>query len=141
MRRAGFSAVELAVVLSISAILVPSAFVFARSVESTQRLASWHLETAEAVQRIDEALQRDAARGGLDPSELSWGGACRVNYAVTSAFAFERRAAEACGGTQVLANGVRQAKRVPGGVELSFVLALREDHLRQTAVFIPLEAR
>lgn len=142
MKRArGFTAIELAVCLSISAVLVPSVFVFARSLESTQRVAQWHLENADAVQRIDEALQRDAARGAMEQGGLAWGGACPVRYVVTGAFALERQAGEACGGTQVLAAGVRSMTRVPGGVALSFGLALREDLLQQTEVFFALEAR
>lgn len=137
----GFTAVELAVCLSISAVLVPSVFVFARSLESTQRVARWHLENADAVQRIDEALQRDAQRGVVEQGALAWGGACPVRYVVTEAFALERQAGEACGGTQVLATGVRSLTRVPGGVALSFGLALREDLLQQTDVFFALEAR
>ncbi len=130
MRRAlGFTAVELAVCVSISAILVPSAFHFARSLEMTQRVASWHLETADAVQNIDEWLQHDAVRGAL---------ACHVDYVVTPGLILERRA---CDGAQVLASGVRRFERVPGGVELSFVLPLREDLVRTTEVFLALEAR
>lgn len=137
-RRAGFTAVELAICLSISAILVPSVFLFVRSLETTQRVARWHLETADAVQRLDEALQRDALRSAAEPGALAWGGDCPVRYAVTEAFALERRD---CGGAQVLATGVRELRRVPGGVEVSFVLALSEDVQRHSDVFLPLEAR
>jgi hypothetical protein len=138
-RRAGFTAVELAVCLSISAILVPSVFLFVRHLETTQRVARWHLETASAVQRLDEALQRDAQQGAIDPTApLAWGGACPVQYAVNGDSALERHA---CGGTQVLATGVGEVKRVAGGVEVTFVLALREDLLRRSAVFLALEAR
>ncbi|MDP2269505.1 MAG: prepilin-type N-terminal cleavage/methylation domain-containing protein [Archangium sp.] len=130
MRRArGFTAVELAVCVSISAILVPSAFLFARTLETTQRVASWHLETANAVQDLDEWFQHDALR-----SEL----ACHVEYVVTPALLLERRA---CDGTQVLARGVQRFARVHGGVEISFVLPLREDLIRTTEVFLALETR
>lgn len=140
MRRAsGFTAVELAIVISISAILAPLIFLFARDLETLQRIARWHLETAASVQRIDEALRQDA-RGGAR-TELTFGGPCAARYVLTEAFTLERQAAEACGGTQVLATGVRSMELVTGGVALSFVLPLREDLSRKTEVFLPLEVR
>jgi prepilin-type N-terminal cleavage/methylation domain-containing protein len=142
MRRArGFTAVELAVVVSISAILVPLMFVFARQLETTARIAQWHLDNAAGVQRVAEALRQDARSGPREGDQLAWGGPCAVRYVVTQSFALERQAAESCGGKQVLATGVRAITPVSGGVELSFVLALSEQQSRKTEVFFPVEAR
>ena len=142
MRRArGFTAVELAVVVSISAILVPLVFVFASQLETTARIAQWHLDNAAAVQRISEALRQDARSGPRAGDALAWGGPCAVRYVVTEAFALERQAAASCGGKQVLATGVRSITPVSGGVELSFVLPLAENDARKTEVFFPVEAR
>lgn len=140
-RSRGFTAVELAIVISISAILAPLLFLFARDLESLQRVAQWHLETAAAVQRIDEALRMDARSGPRADGVLAWAGPCGARYVVTETFALERQAADACGGHQVLATGVRSITPATGGVELSFVLPLRDDLSRKTEVFFPVEAR
>lgn len=126
MRR-GFTVVELAICLSISALLVPLCFMFMRTLEARVDLAHFHLETVEAVRTLGEQLERDQA------------GRCEVHYAVADS-ALLRQAPAECGGDQVLAKRVTRFERVPGGVELTLTLRLSEHQQRDSAFFIPLEA-
>lgn len=138
----GFTAFELALGLSISAILVPSIYLLGREMQNTERVTRWHLETAAAIERVDAELQSDVERQPLEAGKtVEWPGPCPVRYTVTEGQTLERQAGEGCGGTRVLATGVQSFSRVPEGVELVFALRLAETATRQTKVFLPLEAR
>ncbi len=141
-QRRGFTALELAICLSISAILVPGIYLFARQLEDTERVTRWHLETAAAIERIDAEIQSDVERQPLVAGKtVEWAGPCPIRYALTDALTLERQAGESCGGTRVLATGVQEFSRVPDGVEVVFALRLAETVTRHTSVFLPIEAR
>lgn len=141
MRRHGFSMVELATVLSISAVLVPIVYRLALGFEDRHALATWHLETATDVRTIAEELRLDARRG--DPDEgVAWVvEGCVARYRVTDERVLLRETEEACGGTRGLARNVEMVRRVPGGVEVGFVRALRPEQAHRTTVLIPVGER
>lgn len=127
MKRRGFTLVELAIVLSITSLLVPLLWLFVRQLETTLDLASWHLESAAAVRTVSEQLEGDRRN------------TCNAHYAL-EAGALVRSADEHCGGRVVLARGVSRFERVPGGVELTLARRLTPTLTRENAFFLPLEA-
>jgi prepilin-type N-terminal cleavage/methylation domain-containing protein len=142
MRREGFTLIELAVVLTLSAIVTPAAWLAWRNVDAELALARWHVGVADAVRTVYEELALDArggARVAQDGVAFEGPGGCgRIDYRVTGEAALERAAPDACGGTRTLARGVRALRPVAGGVELELVLALRPDHEVVRVVFLPL---
>ncbi len=127
MKKRGFTLVELAVVLSITSLLVPLVWMFVRQLETTLVLASWHLESAAAVRTVTEQLEGDQRN------------ACHAHYALEEG-ALVRSADERCGGHVVLARGVTRFERVRGGVELTLTRRLTPTVARDDAFFLPLEA-
>jgi prepilin-type N-terminal cleavage/methylation domain-containing protein len=126
MRR-GFTLVELAICLSISALLVPLVFVFVRSLDGHVSHGQWQLEVAQAVRTVSEQLERDQAS------------TCHAHYALRGTD-LVRAADAACGGEQVLATRVSRFERQPGGVQLDFVQVLSPERSREATFFVPLEA-
>jgi prepilin-type N-terminal cleavage/methylation domain-containing protein len=126
MRR-GFTLVELAICLSVSAVLVPLAWMFARSLDAHVVSGQWQLEVSQAVRTVSEQLGRDQQGG------------CHAHYALRGTD-LVRTADAACGGEQVLATRVSRFERQPGGVQLDFERALSPERAREVRFFIPLEA-
>ncbi|MFZ5439875.1 MAG: prepilin-type N-terminal cleavage/methylation domain-containing protein [Myxococcota bacterium] len=126
MRR-GFTAIELAVCLSISAVLAPAVWLFSRSLHAPVARGQWYLESAATVRAVAEQLALDQAP------------ACHARYALEEGD-LVRVADASCGGRLVLARGVQRFERVTGGVELTLALRLRPDQVHEKTIFIPLEA-
>lgn len=126
MRR-GFTLVELAICLSVSAVLVPLAWMFVRSLDVHVATGHWQLEVAQAVRTVAEQLERDQP------------GTCHAHYALRGAD-LVRTADAACGGEQVLATRVSRFERAPGGVRLDFSSTLMPERARAVSFFVPLEA-
>jgi hypothetical protein len=137
MRR-GFTVVELAIVVSLLALIVPALFVYARSLEEQHARGVFAVEVAEALRTVGEALRADL-RGGAwaDAQRVATTGSCAAEWAVTPSQALERRATEACGGRQALATHVAGLARVPAGVELTFELELRPGLVDRHVVLVP----
>ncbi len=139
MRRA-FTAVELAICLSILAILVPLVYAAARGVEDNHQIGLWHLKTAQEVRSLADAMRADQRQGQpVDGESLSWKlGACTVRYRLDPVGAVLREAPSACGGSAALAAGVEALEPQPGGVEITFLRHLRPTREERSTVFIPL---
>jgi len=139
MRRA-FTAVELAICLSILAIIVPLVYAGARAVGDTHQLGLWHLQTADEIRTIREELRADARRGlPLPDQPLSWRlGDCTVSYQLDGDVLL-RHAPAACGGSRALAVGVEAIEPSDLGVAITFVRILRPTLEQRSTVFIPME--
>lgn len=137
MRR-GFTLVELAIVVSLLALIVPALFVYARSLEEQHALGVFAVEVAEELRTVGEALRADLREGGfVDGQRVATAGRCGAEWVVTPSKTLERRASEACGGRQTLATRVTSLSRVPAGVELTFELELRPGLVRRHVVLVP----
>ena len=140
MRRRGFTIIELAIVISISAILVPAVYLFARTLEDQQAIGLRHLEVADQTRTLAEALGAD--RRGLHfsgPTSLKLEGpspCAPVEYSLTPARTVERRD---CSGTTTLATQVQSLGHVAGGVAIAFGFEKRPGLVLRTELFIPVE--
>lgn len=141
MSRRGFTVVELAIVLSISIILIPLVYSGVHAIAETHALGLWHLHSAEQLRTVTEELRLDARAGAaVQGTPLTWRrGACLVSYRVDEHGVLSREADEACGGTRALATGVTALDPVEGGVELELTRILRPTRREHTRVFIPVE--
>ncbi len=127
MRSRGFTAVELLIVISIAAILLPIVYSIAARYEDEVAVARFQLDVADAVRTVSEELRTDA-RGD---------GACDPKYVVRGR-ALVRTST--CGPDRALARWVHALEPTPGGVNLVFARPLRPHHERRVSVFIPVEA-
>lgn len=143
MNAKGFSAIELSVVLSVAAIMIPIVYQFAGHIEDQSRLGHWLVESADGVRAISEELRLDATRGlAAEDSEVAFVvGECHVRYVVNDEAVLVRQATDACGGARGLATAVEQFSWSPGGVEIVFVRPLRPGRAHRTSVFIPVEGQ
>lgn len=143
MSRRAFTVAELAISISILAIVVPLVFHTATGWEENHALALWHVQTADSLRTVTEELRLDAWGGEVLESgegELRFErGDCIVRYAVDPAGTLVRRAVAPCDGTRALARGVSSLERVPGGVEIVFSRVLRPSRVHRSRVFVPLE--
>lgn len=111
MRR-GFTMVELAIVLTLMAILVPLIFMlFNRGAADFQK-ANATLEAAEQLRDLSEELRLDARNGTLTATDVVFeGGACSpVTYRLVDS-SVVREASASCGGTRALVRHVREFVR------------------------------
>jgi prepilin-type N-terminal cleavage/methylation domain-containing protein len=134
----GFTAMELAIVLSILGILAPITWSFVQRLEDQSDLARWTLQTADGVRSIGEELRADRRRG--EPLEGAVVGfeidSCAVSYAVSEGHTLVR---DACGTRRGLAGGVESVAWSPGGVDVVFVRRMRADRFHRSLVFFPVE--
>ncbi len=139
MNQRGFTMIELAIVITIAAIMLPLLYGFAWHVERQLALAQWTLEAADGVRTLSEELRLDARAGKLAQGpDLSFEReGCSVRYTVDEARVLVRTAPDACGGTRGLVRDVGSLVVEPGGVEVTFERALRPDQVHRTSVFIP----
>lgn len=139
MSQRGFTAVELAIVLSVAAVLVPVVYGFVAHTEDQTQLGHWHLDSAVGLRTAAEELGLDARRGeALDGDEVGFQvGGCAVRYRVNDASSLVRDAPEACGGPRGLATSVESVAWGRGGVELVFARTLRPGRVHRTTAFIP----
>lgn len=135
----GFTAVELALCLTIAAVLVPLVYMFGARLEDNAAVAEWQLDVAESARTVAEELRLDARRGLPTGDTVGFlSGACLVRYEVTDS-ALVRAAGEACGGSRGLAGTVESIAWVAGGVEVVFARVLRPDRAVRQAVYFPVE--
>lgn len=127
MKRRGFTAIELAIVVSISALLVPLVFLTARSWDVHRAAGLRHVAAAEEVMTVGEVLRADRRVKGK-------GGCGSITYAVTDQHTFVRRG---CGEEAALATHVESAEHVEGGWALVFGFEARPGEVEHTNVFIP----
>jgi len=123
MRR-GFTLIELAICLSILALLVPVGFAMGRAFEQHAFQAAAQLEAASAMRSVSEELRRDLkTMGWPDETSLKLQGAglCpRVEYKLTADNTLIREGAEGCGPARTLAAHVRSIQRETGGLRVVF---------------------
>lgn len=137
-RRAGFTLTELAICLSLLALLVPLMYSYALGIEDRFSVGMWHLETADQVRTVSESLRSDQQRGTLlDGAVRFKHSACTVDYRLVDD-ALTR--ADSCGDTHALARGVTEMTREDDGVTITFTRAIRSSRAQHTQIFIPLEA-
>lgn len=136
----GFTAVELAMVLTIATILVPLVYTFGAKLEDQATHAEWQLDVADSARTVAEELALDARLGAPTPEVGFDRGACQVRYAVAGA-ALVRQASADCGGTRGLAATVEAIAWTPGGVDVTFARVLRADRVARTTLFIPVDGR
>jgi len=141
--RRGFTLMELAICLTILAIVVPMLYAFGRNMEDRTALGLASLETADSTRTIAETLRLDA-RGArwtdATAVQLTRASGCTVAYSVQDGV-LTRNATEGCEGPPALASRVESITRVPGGVEVVFRQARRPGPTEGTrvAVRIPVE--
>ncbi len=139
MRRRGFTLVELAVCLSLLGLVTPLIYAFGRSVEDRLSIGLWHLDVADGVRDVADALREDA-RGGTAVAGQGVGfvrGDCAVVYQVDDAEVLVRRSS--CGGELGLSRGVSAMVWTAGGVALTHTFRQRPGATLQTVFFIPVD--
>lgn len=134
-----FTMIELAIVISIAVLLLPSIYLFWRSEERALFEAVAKIEAADAARSISEELRRDLATmhwAGENGMLLAGGSCTEVRYEVVGAVAF-RRAPASCGGDRAIARHVEHLRRTPwGGVEMVFARHTRaSEPFRTTVLF------
>lgn len=139
---AGFTAVELAICLSITAIFVPIIYHGAAMHQDEIALGLWHMQTADQVEAVAEQVRLDARLGAWNPTLPGFdGGSCAVTYKVDDQRVLIRDSRSGsgagCSGTRALASGVASISGDPAGLEVVFTRALRPDVKHSTTVFIP----
>lgn len=140
--RRGFTLLELAIVLTVTALVLPGLYLHWRSLEGQLALAHWDVSTAEQVRTVYEELARDARLGQLAPQALEFrlrGSCASATWEVSGARRLTRAAPADCGGVRTLATGVEALRRVRGGVELDFAFEVRPDLVERRTVFLPVE--
>ena len=121
MKARGFTAMEMALVLSISAIVVSSGFTLWRSFDRQHRIAIFEAASAQGMRSLSEELRRDLRTLRWEGDRLSLSGPCgRVEYAAAEGTLL-RRGDPACGPLRAVAAGVESIARVQSGVEVGFV--------------------
>lgn len=133
-RRGGFTLTELAICLSLLAILVPMVYTYGIGVEDRLFIGTWHLQTADATRTIADRIQLDDRTGTMSADAVQFQrGDCTIDYAVTDG-ALSRT--DSCGTAQVLARGITALSRESGGISVTFTRGLRVGRDQQTDIFI-----
>lgn len=130
MRRAprrGFTLVELAIVISVSAVLVPAAYQFVRSLTARADFAHFQLDAASTLRAVSEQLELDRLRVQCS-GEVKWS---------VEGEALTRTASPACGGQQVFARGVLALEREAGGARLVLTRRVSLEVSHQVELFVP----
>ena len=137
MNRRGFTLVELAVCMTLLAILAPLLYSYALGIEDRFAAGRWHLQAADQLHTVADRLQADARRGALMESAVQFRHEeCVVDYRLEDN-ALVR--ASSCDGTQTLARGVTALARKANGAEVTFTHRLRQDRALSRSFFIVLE--
>lgn len=143
MRRGGFTMIELAIVISLSALVVPAVYLFARTIDDQRALGLRHLEVADQTRSLAEALQADRRTllfSAPESLRLEGPGPCSpIEYALTPAKSLVRRAPNDCGGETTLATQVEAVSHPRGGFAITFGFEKRPQLLARTELFIPVE--
>lgn len=123
-RRSAFTAVELAIVISISAVLVPAIYVLGRNVQSGFLESLATVRAADAARALSEELRHDRATMRWDDVAtvalaLAGDGACsRIVYRLDGRTLVREGAAGDCGAPRAIAKDVVSVQRTAWGVEL-----------------------
>jgi len=143
MSRRAFTLAELAICLSVAALITPIVFHFGSALQDQHAIGLWHLQSADGVRTFAEELRLDAHRPGrLADDGVGWtDGSCEIRYRVTDARVLVRDAPADCGGSRAIATDVQTVSHVPGGVEVTFLKRLRPDRETRATVFLPVEGR
>lgn len=141
MNQRGFTAVELAIVLSVAVFLVPIVYGFVAHTEDQAVLGHWYLEAADGLRTVAEEVASDARHGvPLGGEEVGFTvGACEVRYRITDESNLVRDTSEACGGSRGLATFVESVSWAPGGLELVFARRMRRERIHRTTAFVPVQ--
>jgi len=135
----GFTAVELAICLTIATVLVPLIYVFAANLEDQAAVAEWQLDVAASARTVAEELRLDARSGVPTGDTVGFlSSACLVRYEVEGG-ALVRDAT--CGGRRGLASTVESIAWTSGGVQIGFARVLRPGRVVRQAIFFPVEGR
>lgn len=124
-RARGFTVVELAIIISISALTVPLCFLFLRTLIARSDLASFELEAATTLRSIHEQVELDRTRAK-----------CEVKWTLEGD-ALTRTSSADCGGTQVFARGVKSFERVAGGASVQVAKRLSPEQDATRTLFVP----
>ncbi len=123
MKARGFTLLELAIVMSIVAILIPLLWLSGRTLEAEHRDALADATAAREMRALSEELRRDLRTlrwQGSTGLVLEGTGSCaHVEYVLTGEV-LERRALESCGGTRVVAAQVQGIERTTRRLEVLF---------------------
>ena len=122
MRR-GFTAVELAVVLSISAVLTPLVYQTHRRFEQSGELARFHLDSALMLRDLREEARAD--------------GRCDARYELRESALWR----SGCGVERVVATRVRTFEQRPEALVVTRFYAFSPDEERFDTLVVPREAR
>ena len=133
--RTGFTLVELAICLSLLAIITPLIYSYALGIEDRSVVGLWHLQTADSLHTVSESLQSDGRKGTLQPTGIAFKqGDCTVTYRAEDAALLRT---DSCGITQTLAVGVSSLARESDGVSIGFTRHLRAGRDAEQTLFIP----
>ena len=116
MKRRGFTMVELAIVVSILALLVPLIFMVFRIGAADFEKANATLYAANQLRDLSEELRLDERNGTLADSGLTFAGAGAcfpVTYRLVGS-SVVREAPQACGGVRALVRDVTEFTRTNG---------------------------
>ncbi len=121
MRARGFTAVELALVLSISTLVGSACYLLLRNFERHNHAALGAGEAARGMRVLSEEIRRDLRTLRFEPGPaLSLRGPCgRVEYLVQEG-AVIRRGDAGCGAPRAVCSGVSSLARTPLGIEVIF---------------------
>ena len=140
MRR-GFTLIELSVVVSILALVVPLIFVLQRDLEAQHQGTLQAVEAARGMRSLSEELRRDLRTmrwkesAGLALVARTGSGGCQgVAYSVNEESVLIREAAGGCGGNRAVARGVKRIAREGRLVEVTFGRPVRAG-VERTATF------
>jgi prepilin-type N-terminal cleavage/methylation domain-containing protein len=131
MRR-GFTLLELAICLAVSATLVPLLFTFSRAVENDFAMALADAESSSQMRSFSEELRRDLMSmrvvdgPGLVLQSVRPGACARVEYVAVEE-TLMRRADDACGGERAIAARLSALHRDGRSVTLEFARPVRPD--------------
>ena len=126
----GFTLVELAIVLTIGAVFIPTAYVVQRQLETAQSRSVARLEAARAARGVSEEIRKDLRTRHFDRG-MQLAGAdddpCSiVAYVVDDGEALTRKVDAACGPSRVLARGVAGLARDGNVVTLALAHRMRD---------------
>jgi len=118
MRRRGFTLVELAITISISAVMIPAVFLLLRTAEANARRALSRARTAESMRTFSEELRRDlrTMRFVNDTGLVLAGPGCEARYELRGSILVRA----GCDGARAVARDVASVERTAWGAEVVF---------------------